>query len=159
MPSCTTSPLVPIAQVPPVAAYRGKRRRQVFPADVCRRPESDRALDDILTSGDGRLVMATAKNNGIGHLIGAPYSVQASEQIRSSPGSPFTNAGATGTVDGITGEFKNTSSRASKRCDGNQAHSKCTGGECNGESATQPPGAINRPLRRRHRFARHQHLN
>jgi uncharacterized protein GlcG (DUF336 family) len=78
-----------------------------FLADTAKTDNASRSLDNIISSGDGRLVMATAKNNGIGHLIGAPYSVQPNEQVRSSPGSPFPAA----TIAGIVGEFKNTSSR------------------------------------------------
>src|SRR5205823_14023635 len=71
-----------------------------------------RSLTEIGNAGDGTLIVANPANTALPFVIGAPYSTQTSAKPRGSPGSPFTNAGATATIGGIVGELKNTNSRA-----------------------------------------------
>ncbi|HEX3356267.1 MAG TPA: heme-binding protein [Tepidisphaeraceae bacterium] len=74
-----------------------------FTVDVAASGKPQQTLDQIIASGESRLVQAT-KSNALIALTTLPYSAQTSVQPRSSPGSSFF---PTTTMGGITGTLKN----------------------------------------------------
>jgi uncharacterized protein GlcG (DUF336 family) len=78
-----------------------------FTADKPATGNAARTLDDITTSGDGTLIVASKKAVGFS-IQNKPYVGQSTQAPRSSPGSPYPAA----TIAGVTGEFKNTNPHA-----------------------------------------------